>query len=123
MPPSFFIWHQGEADAISYTSKDVYKRDLAAVIDSFVGPNRTPWIMLQASACMTMPQGSLPILQAQSEVARAGKGILIAFSTDELDRHFRYDGCHFNERGKRVILDRLLRFLHESGVASAAQGQ
>lgn len=117
--PSLFIWHQGESDAAAQTSGPDYKDRLEKLMERIAATNaaaNAKWILFAASACSDLPQGSSAIRSAQAELAAERDDTYLALDTDALGPAFRYDGCHFNGEGRRVIVDSLLALIREKNL-------
>ncbi len=101
--PVIFLWHQGESDSHLITEKTIYRNALQVVIrrtkdyfpESFFG-------VAIASKCKN--NGSNVIRQAQKEIIKLNKKVFMSANSDELiGKKFRYDDCHFNDKGALTL--------------------
>ena len=114
--PNLFLWHQGESDAIPeiYTFEKnkayglgfgsqrlFYEKALDIVVaklhKSFPGA-----LIGIALASICKNDGSEEITKAQKSFTKYNY-IRISSNTDEYGNDYRYDGCHFNEKGAAKI--------------------
>lgn len=93
------LWQQGEADAMSATSPEIYTAQFDAMLNSIraVGVD-APIFVAQSTIC-GKHTGSQALRDAQASLASPTKGIYVGPNTDTLGRSFRYDGCHFGTDG------------------------
>jgi hypothetical protein len=96
------VWHQGEAD--SKTAADRYQASLEEVIRNIRSHAPLAKIVIaQASVCTGRPRNEA-ILHAQSAVVDLAHNVYPGPNSDLLaESEFRYDGCHFSERGARRL--------------------
>jgi hypothetical protein len=99
------IWHQGESDADFFTHTKIY-------VDMFLSLMKTlsdrgvnaPYYMSIASLCKN-PDVTYPnkVTKAQAKLIEDHDNIFLGVNTDELvTGEYRFDGCHFNEKGQEV---------------------
>lgn len=123
--PAWFLWHQGETDAVPDTSlrhrvkaygaeegdvQALYARSLDMVLGKVHQAFPQARVGLaRASVCMN--GGSLDVRQAQQRVDERHDWVSLSSDTDRLGDAFRHDGCHFNEAGEALIAADYLRLL------------
>ena len=93
------LWHQGEADAMTGTSPDEYRKQFGALLASIRAQGvEAPIFVAQTSRCARfLPSGA--IRDAQHSLIDPALGIYSGPDTDTLGREARYDGCHFSTEG------------------------
>ena len=106
------FWMQGEADARRGTSSDQYLEQLRAVIGGLreQGVAATIWVS-QTTRCRDAE--SAPIRVAQRAVVAPAARILAGPDTDSLGLEFRFDGCHFSDRGLNAAAELWAAVLRE----------
>lgn len=110
---SAMVWIQSEEDA--HTGVDYIRRFHMAqnmMFDSITGADDAPLILTQSSLCGRIPTD--PDLLAQQE--QLG---IVALNTDELGDDYRYDTCHYNEKGTEAIATAIAAKLNEALTKSA----
>ncbi len=93
------LWHQGESDAVLGINPADYElrfRGMIAAIRA-LGVN-APVFIAQATRCANSPP-SPDIRWAQHDLVDPSKGIFAGPDTDTIDTTWRYDGCHFSDKG------------------------
>ena len=92
------IWMQGEHDAIEGTARAAYKHDFEVMLRAIrSGGLDTPVLVSLTTLCGRYESDD--IRRAQRQIAKDNPGVFFGPDTDALGRKFRYDGCHFNEKG------------------------
>jgi hypothetical protein len=93
------LWHQGESDAVLFTSKADYQQRFLAMLASIRAHGvDAPVLVAVATRCGQYPV-SQEIQQAQQGLVNPAAGIFAGPDTDLLDGQYRYDGCHFSTDG------------------------
>lgn len=93
------LWHQGESDAVLYTSKTDYKQRFLAMLASIRAHGvDAPVFVAVATRCGQYPVNN-EIAAAQRELVDPSLGIYPGPNTDLLDESYRYDTCHFSNEG------------------------
>ena len=93
------LWHQGESDAVLFTSRADYRQRFLAMLASIREHGvDAPVFVATATRCGQYPVNP-DIQQAQRELVDFTLGILPGPNTDLLDETFRYDTCHFSKEG------------------------
>jgi len=107
----FIVWNQGEQDVAIATPADVYKARLEQLIERLDGEFRSGliprWVIFQTTICRDNPNGDPELRAVQKSVAETWPGAIAGPNADRLRHRYRYDGCHFNGRGKAKIIDEL----------------
>jgi hypothetical protein len=99
------LWHQGESDARSGTSAELY----AMQLDTLIRQSRNdagwavPWIIARVGFLPGTPQPAIDaVIQGQQSVIEADPLVYEGPETDDLlGDAWRYDQVHFNEAGLR----------------------
>lgn len=93
------LWHQGESDAVLFTSQQDYQARFRAMLASIRQHGvDAPVFVAVATRCGKYPV-SPDIQQAQQGLVDPSQGIYPGPNTDLLDETWRYDGCHFSTAG------------------------
>ncbi len=107
----YFIWHQGESDAMFNTDpSDVYANRLNELFDKVAisaKSNRARFFIHLASRCLEYAP-SERIRAGQQSVIATRDDTFLASDTDKLDNSYRRDECHFNVRGADRIVNDLV---------------
>lgn len=100
LKPNVFLWGQGERDAFDNMSKSDYQKMLKKLVKKThkKSPN-TPIVISVSSKCFSHTSNN-NIRQAQLETVQFFDFVFQGPDTDKLGMKYRYDGCHFNEKGK-----------------------
>jgi hypothetical protein len=111
LEPQWVLWIQGETDAKTRIDPDLYVQQMRDLMDRFrAGAHLSPqarWVLFRSTRCMNRPNNG-------PEIDRALTAFIDESSTDpviggpmasELDDSYRWDTCHFNNRGR----DRLVQ--------------
>ena len=99
--PRYVLWHQGEADSQLGAE---YSTHLALVIDIVRenAPDAKVLVALASVCSGGIESGT--IRAAQAAAVDTVHGVFAGPNTDTLrGDEYRYDGCHFNEHGARVV--------------------
>lgn len=93
------LWHQGEADAISGTSEDAYRRDLTRLLDALraIGIEAPVHVALVGRCGQDF---SPAVRAAQAALVRDG-GARPGPDTDVIGMEQRHQRCHFDGAGQR----------------------
>lgn len=114
--PTHFLWHQGESDASMETSQADYERAFGQMVDSLRGHGiHAPIYVAVASRCGN--DGSDAVRAAQRALLDPRKNIYPGPDTDALGSDYRFDDCHFSERGLEAHADLWLETLRAATVA------
>ena len=118
-PLDFIVLILGETDGFLKTSKQDYITKLNDTLNSiYLASNykKKPFILMSnTSGCYN--KTNLDILDAQIEFAKLNSNVSIFMNTDNIGMEFRYDGCHYNQKGASIIINSLVRKvleLHDS---------
>ena len=121
--PDWILWHQGETDAAARvvdvgTLGDEIAQVGHRLLDA--APEARLYLF-QTSRCVgdMRAEGRAEVREAQAAAARALPRTQLGISTDELGREERFDGCHFNSRGRDAIVEALAPVL-SGGAADAS---
>lgn len=118
--PDAAIWVQGERDAMLGTSLVDYKRRLGGIVKllntavsgkHIARERQMSWIIALVSRCGIGGKPSERIRSAQRAVAQNIGSREPGPDLDSLGEEFRTDGCHFNEAGRRKVVEMLIRSL------------
>jgi hypothetical protein len=93
------LWHQGESDALSKTSKIAYQKSFHAMLDSIRREGVTAPIYVSVATRCNKERPNRTIQEAQTELVNPSEGIYAGPNTDILGLEYRYDGCHFTDEG------------------------
>lgn len=109
------FWHQGESDSLiidsEATSANVYKKYFYSMVDSIRKKGiDAPIYVNIATRCYQSP-GYAEIQNAQRELVNPKTGILAGINTDILGLEYRYDTCHFNEKGLKKVAEMWMEIL------------
>lgn len=108
MKPHLILWHQGESDAHLLLDEAAFAAPLGALAERLLGLALAPGaklVLYQVSVCSgARSAGNAPLLAAQRRVAAGDPRILAGPNTDRLGPRARYDGCHFNGRGRDLAV-------------------
>lgn len=108
------LWHQGETDAATIrdaADAATMEAALRSLTTRLLEDNpETPLYLFQASKCIgsRRSSGVAVVLEVQARVASENDWIIKGMNTDLLDNDYRWDTCHFNSRGRDVIVDELV---------------
>lgn len=97
------FWTQGESDSLvidsEVTPKNIYKKHFYDLLNSIRQRGvEAPIYVNIATRCYESP-GYREIQEAQQELVNPKLGIRAGINTDILGLKYRYDGCHFSEKG------------------------
>lgn len=104
--PDCILWHQGESDNISNTSKEDYISMFETIRDVFRSRGVDSPIGVATASyhpyCIGEDEGNdADIREAQAELAKKYDDIFAGPDTDKLNKAFhRADGVHFSEKGQ-----------------------
>lgn len=105
----YVLWVQGETDAaVSLPPADyvAQMRDLVARFDaSGAVPAGVPWVVYRSTKCMARPGNGPAIDRAVADWATGSDRIILGPLASALGAAARRDGCHFNARGRRALID------------------
>lgn len=106
----YVIYDQGQRDAMDKTPKDTYIERLKAIFDHVQAgiPGEQTFLIHSQSGCTAYNPPQPYIIAAQAEFAAARTDTRVYFNSDTLDDTYRHDLCHFNEKGREVITDKLV---------------
>lgn len=108
LQPTYFLWHQGEADASAGTTEASYVAYFNNMIDRLRKVGLTaPVYVSVATRCALKKNGkiiggkpSLEIQRAQQSIPDLNRQIFLGPNTDKIyKKSDRIDGCHFSNQG------------------------
>lgn len=112
--PHLVLWHQGETDATDTNASQAEFADrMTALVDAIfselrLDPN-AKLILMSATTCgWNLDVGNERLARAQADIADVDPRVLFGGNTDQFGAAYRYDGCHFNGRGRDAINEQLL---------------
>lgn len=116
--PDLVLWHQGESDAHKQVDRASFEQKLKPLVsylfDLLEKPN-AKIILYRASICNRGRESGNPeLIAAQSAIAEHNPRLILGPNTDKLGPRDRYDGCHFNGRGRDKIVDASLPMILET---------
>ena len=92
------LWMQGEHDAIEGTARAAYKADFEQMLSALRGGGvDTPVLVSLTTLCGKYESDG--IRRAQRQLAEDNPGVFSGPDTDALGKKYRYDACHFNDKG------------------------
>lgn len=104
IPPTAILWQQGESnsdDSEPPEIGEIYFQSLRAIVRSAQDNwARAPFYVALGTRCQRPPNET--IRAAQGRVAEMGTWARQGPDTDRLGPEYRFDDCHFNERGKEA---------------------
>lgn len=106
----YVIYDQGQRDAMDKTPKETYIERLKTIFDHVQEeiPGNQIFLIHSQSGCTFYNPPQPYIIEAQAEFAAARTDTRIYFNSDTLDDSYRHDLCHFNDKGRAVIADKLV---------------
>jgi len=113
LKPHILLWHQGESDAlarIAYAKHaERLNRLVTALLTRIIPSPDARLVLFRASVCTgARAAGNPELVAAQTEVASHHVRVVLGPDTDRLGARFRYDGCHFNDRGRDAVVEATL---------------
>ena len=107
----YIVYYQGESDALINATKAGFISRVTKIFDHlqtrYEGEQK--FLIFASSLCLPYNEASSEIIAAQNEIAAMRKDTVLVFNSDLLDKEFRRDGCHFNDKGAEVITQKLLQ--------------
>lgn len=107
--PELVIWVQGESERYSdQTSEKIFHdiRDLAILLyQEFQHSEKLTFIIFRASNCQ---DPSPEVVRIQERAIEELPFVIAGPNLDTLGLRYRYDDCHFNERGRNEIVRELI---------------
>jgi lysophospholipase L1-like esterase len=95
---SAVLWQQGESDARTGTTRDIYAERFTALVQNLrQHAVAAPIIAARSTRCRN--DGSADVRDAIADVARREPGVHVGPDFDALDASLRSDGCHFSTSG------------------------
>ena len=92
------LWMQGERDAAEKTSRKLYVEDFEEMLAALrSGGVDAKLLVSLTSLCGTFESDA--IRRAQRQLAKKHPGVFPGPDTDALGKRYRYDACHFNDKG------------------------
>lgn len=117
--PRWIVWTHGETDAAARRPPERFERELRQLLDEVLAAAPEARIYyLRSTVCRGegRAEGVPELVAAQTRVAEANPRIVAGLLTDSLGPDFRWDGCHFNSRGRAAINPVLARDLLRLGL-------
>lgn len=112
--PHLILWSQGEADAGRRAPAGVFERELGALVtrllDELPLASDARLVLYGVSACYG-GRSNADLREAQRRVAKSAPRVVEGPDTDRYGARFRYDGCHFNGRGRDAIVEDTVRLI------------
>lgn len=102
------LWHQGETDALVDIDVDALTRDLQRLTQKLLNDMpQAKLYLFRASKCIgeKRKDGVQAVTTIQTLAAKGNERIVQGLNTDTLDNDNRWDGCHFNSRGRDRIVE------------------
>ncbi len=98
LKPTHFLWHQGESDVVAETTQSAYEYAFRRIVESLRDHGAyAPVFVAVASRCGN--DGSEHIRAAQQSLPNPHHNIFPGPDTDKLGPAYRFDDCHFSDRG------------------------
>lgn len=109
---SFFVWIQGESDV---GNSNHYYDDFTNMFDEITkdlkSKNNINLIITQTSRCFSKIDPNLRKVQKKISLER-DKSIEV-INTDKLGNNYRYDDCHYNELGIKILSDQIANVINK----------
>ena len=97
----FFLWHQGETDAIQKVSKEAYFDTLAKII--IRSQEKFPESKFGVSIATKCGESSSKDIQEAQYRATHMPNVFKAADSDSFPSKYRFDGCHLNMEGAHKL--------------------
>ena len=98
MSPTHLLWHQGESEVTAGTSQQEYEITFKRIVESLRDHGvYAPIFVSVASRCHN--NGSDSIRAAQRQLPEPWFNLFPGPDTDVLGDDYRFDGCHFSDKG------------------------
>ena len=116
-PADIVLWHQGETDAWSRPTQAEIQPDIekvtSTILSTFALKPTAKLVLYRVSLCTgeRRKTSDLPLLAAQTAVARGNPRIVEGPNTDLLGRRFRHDDCHMNDAGAKAMAEQTLALI------------
>ncbi|MEM9222732.1 MAG: TIGR00180 family glycosyltransferase [Pseudomonadota bacterium] len=105
-PPTYIVWHQGEADNRKGTSAQEYE-DRFAELHNLVSMHIPTGLWIVCRASLRMGSAAPEVIAAQEAIIERYDNVIAGPNTDVLTGPFRSDGTHFSEAGILAFADLL----------------
>lgn len=97
------VWGQGERDSMDSLDAKVYQKALTQIFNKFFKTSDMSKALISLSSRCFQFKPSDNIRNAQIAVINELKHVYMGPDTDKFGANYRFDGCHFNEQGQRVV--------------------
>jgi hypothetical protein len=107
----YFIWIHGEANNLNTLN---YFENFISIFETIVNNtdnNTVNLIITETSLCRNNPDPKLN--QIQRKISHKYNKFEEVIKTDDLQEKYRYDNCHFNERGVEEISKRISKLINK----------
>ncbi len=108
LAPDYVFWIQGETDAAVLLAPSLYVAQMRAVVARFDAsgalPPGTPWLVYRSTRCKDRRGNGPDIDRAIAAWATGSNRIILGPLASALGTAQRWDGCHFNGRGRRALI-------------------
>jgi hypothetical protein len=115
LTPNIVLWVQGETDAAVRIPPAAFVAQLQGLVDRVdaarVMPRDVPWIVYRSTHCGNRPNNGADLDRAVEAFTAESKRVRIGPLASALDDSERYDGCHFNGRGRAALTQAVLPIL------------
>ena len=93
------LWHQGPSNAIDKMAKAAYQDAFHAMLDGIRKEGVTAPVYVSVATRCNKEGPNQTIQEAQTELVNPLEGIFEGPNTDTLGLEYRFDGCHFTDKG------------------------
>ena len=112
----YIIWIQGESDFNNYKDYEIkFKKLINNLLKGIKLDENFKLFITQTSICKNLDEEKLiRSKKLNNEQIKAGnyKNYFTLEITDNLDQNYRYDYCHFNQKGFNKISEELVKYLN-----------
>ena len=112
----YIIWIQGESDFNNYKDYEIkFKKSIDNLLKGIKLDENFKLFITQTSICKRQDEEKLiRSKKLNNEQIKVGnnKNYFTLEITDNLDQSYRYDNCHFNQKGFNKISEELVKYLN-----------
>jgi hypothetical protein len=109
------IWVQGETDAAVRLDPATYVAQMQALVAAFDAsgalPADVPWLVFRSTRCKDRPNNGPALDAAITDWAASDPRVTAGPLASALGNDARRDGCHFNARGRDILVEQALPLL------------
>ena len=92
------LWMQGEDDAIAKTTRKLYVEDFEEMLRALRSGGVDAKLLVSLTSLCGIFESDA-VRRAQRQLAKKHPGVFPGPDTDALGKKYRYDACHFNDKG------------------------